>query len=182
MTKLHLYERVVDGLKARCRKNAELLSLLQFDWPVSCLVIEKLSEYISDQIYEDEVPVIYEIIEEALISYSEVVHFSSKDKKLSDPVRLGVFINTLIIETSRIMEFEIQDKEGSRWHVGCGINFFEWYNTHSGELKIYSKPHENERNLNSVLYRLMTSAQIRNILRKVNYEETVVGGGMAVGR
>ena len=64
MAKQHPYARVVDGLKTRCRKNAEALTLLQFDWPVSRFVLERISEYITDHICADEEPVIYEIIEE----------------------------------------------------------------------------------------------------------------------
>ena len=180
MAKQHPYARVIEGLKARGRKNAELLTLLQFDWPVSRFVLEKISEYISDQICADEEPVIYEIIEGALIRYSEVVHFK-EGKKIPDPVRFGVFIEALISETSRIMEIEIQDDEGSAWNVGSGTSFCEWYSTHSGGLNIYPKLHENEKSLRSVLYELITSEQIRSVLRRVNYEEAVVAGGMATG-
>lgn len=183
MTKQHPYARVIDGLKARKtrgRKNAELLTLLQFDWPVSRFVLEKISEYISDQIYADEEPVIYEIIEGALFRYSEAVHFK-EGKKVPDPVRFGVFIEALISETSRIMEIEIQDGEGRSWNVGSGESFCDWYNTRAGDLNIFPKLHENENSLRTVLYELITSEQIRNVLRRVDYEEAVVAGGLAAG-
>ncbi|MGB1320183.1 MAG: hypothetical protein ACPG5L_04595 [Vibrio gallaecicus] len=180
MAKQHPYARVVDGLRTRCRKNAEALTLLQFDWPVSRFVLERISEYISDQICADEEPVIYEIIEEALIRYSEVVHFKS-GHKIPDPLRFAVFIEALISETSRIMEIEISDKSGSSWTVSSGQSFCEWYSKHEGGLTIHPKLHDNENSLRSVLYDLITSEQIRSVLRRVNYEEAVMAGGLAAG-
>ncbi|MGO3422687.1 MAG: hypothetical protein ACTIMZ_09535 [Pseudoalteromonas distincta] len=180
MAKQHPYARVVDGLKTRCRKNAEALTLLQFDWPVSRFVLERISEYITDHICADEEPVIYEIIEEALVRYSEAVHFKAGNK-IPDPLRFAVFIEALISETSRIMEVEIVDNSGSSWTVGSGKSFCEWYSKHEGGLTIYPKLHESENSLRSVLYDLITSEQIKTVLRRVDYEEAIMAGGLATG-
>ncbi|MFC6674117.1 hypothetical protein [Marinobacterium aestuariivivens] len=182
MTMQHPYARVMVGLRARGKKNIELMTLLQFDWPVSRIVLEKISDYISDQIYADEEPVIYEIIEGALIRYSEAVHFRNGGK-VDDTVRFGIFLDGLITETARCMEIEIQDSTGASWHVGSGIRFSDWYAKHSNssEIRILPKLHENESSLRTVLYELITSERIRNILRRVNYEEAVVAGRLAAG-
>jgi hypothetical protein len=177
MVKKHPYARVVDGLRSRCRKNAEALTLLQFDWPVSRVVLERISEYITDHICADDEPVIYEIIEEALIRYSEAVHFKA-GKKIPDPLRFAVFIEALISETSRVMEVEIIDEQGSSWTVGNGQSFCEWYSKHEGGLSVYPKVHENEHSLRTILYDLITSDQIKKVLRRVNYEEAVMAGGL----
>jgi hypothetical protein len=179
MRNMHPYTRVMEGLRARGRKNVELLTLLQFDWPVSKFVLEKISEYISDHIIADEEPVIYEIIEGALIRYSEAVHFK-EGRKIDDPVRFGVFIEALISETSRIMEVEIRDDTGVAWSVESGSSFSDWYAERSGELSIHPKLHENEKSLRTVLYELITSEQIRTVLRRVDYEEAVVAGSVAI--
>lgn len=44
------FERVMNVLKSRGRKNAHILSILQLDWPASESIIQKLSDYISDSI------------------------------------------------------------------------------------------------------------------------------------
>jgi hypothetical protein len=171
----HTYNRIVNGLKARGKKHVEILTLLQFDWPVSRFVLEKLSEHISDHIIADEQPVIYEIIEQALVSYSEAVHHGSQ-KKMSDAARFAVFMESLITETSRTMEIEIRDEQGSGWTIDSGVSFNEWYSSRSGEISIYPKLHANEKSLRSTLYELLTSETIRNVLRRIDYEDAVVDG------
>ncbi len=50
MVDVNPFDRVMNELKSRGRKNAHILSILQFDWPASELIIEKLSCYITDGI------------------------------------------------------------------------------------------------------------------------------------
>ncbi|MDY6928126.1 MAG: hypothetical protein SWN10_13640 [Pseudomonadota bacterium] len=182
MSKASAYDRVLEGLRSRGRKNIELLHLLQFDWPLSQFVLEKICEYISDQIYADQEPVIYEIIEGALARYSQAVH-AENESKIEDPIRFGIFIEALISETSRVLEIEIRDSQGCCWTIESGISFGEWYRNRQDpeSLEIHRKEHQNEKSLRSALYELITSEQIRHVLRRVNYEEAVLAGGMAAG-
>ncbi|WP_407208179.1 hypothetical protein [Citrobacter freundii] len=50
MVDVNPFDRVMNELKSRGRKNAHILSILQFDWPASEAIIEKLSCYITDGI------------------------------------------------------------------------------------------------------------------------------------
>lgn len=177
----HPSVRVLNGVKARGRRNVEILSILQVDWPVSRQIIEKISEYISDQIHANDEPVLYSIIEGALIRYSEAVHFKTGAQKLPDPLRLGIFVDALISETAKIMEIEIVDEAGSSWSIGSGIKFQDWYRQHPGTLTVNTKRHCDETQLRAHLYQMVTSEQVRNVLRNVDCENSVLGGDMAVG-
>lgn len=80
MVDVNPFDRVMNELKSRGRKNAHILSILQFDWPASEVIIEKLSCYITDGIKANQQPVIYPIIEEALHRYSQLVFHEQREK------------------------------------------------------------------------------------------------------
>ncbi|HFG0102218.1 TPA: hypothetical protein ACGE6L_004821, partial [Escherichia coli] len=116
MVDVNPFDRVMNELKSRGRKNAHILSILQFDWPASEAIIEKLSCYITDGIKANQEPVIYPIIEEALHRYSQLV-FHEQREKYEDPARIGAFLETLITETCRALEVQIVDSGGDSWSV-----------------------------------------------------------------
>ena len=171
-------EQVINQLKSRGRKNAHILSILQLDWPVSEIIIEKLIGYISDGISANDETVIYSIIEEALDRYSKFVFHDNKEK-YEDPARISAFVESIITETSRALEVQIVDGCGYSWSVDSGEPFSQWISTHTGELSIKPQPHEDEISLRSFLYELITSENVRTVLRRTNYEESVVAGRLA---
>ncbi|MGL5490203.1 MAG: hypothetical protein ACRDC6_28670 [Shewanella sp.] len=105
------FDRVMNALKSRGRKNAHILSILQLDWPASESIIHRLSDYISDSIKANEEPVIYPIIEEALLRYSQLV-FHAQKYKYEDPARISAFLDTLITETCKALEVQIAANSG----------------------------------------------------------------------
>ena len=177
----HPSTRVIEKLKARGRKSSETLTLLHFDWPESLVALERISNCVSDLIYADEQPVIYEIIEAALSRYSDAVHFKSPNGKVEDPLRLGVFIEALITGTAKTMQVEIRHSSGQTWCLETGSSFCSWLEEvreacPKGELTIVPRPHKNEKLLRSSLYELITSEKIRNVLRRAGYEKAIVAG------
>lgn len=182
MASQHPYLRIVEGLKARSRKNKEILTLLHLDWPVSRYVLEQITEYITDHICADQEPVIYEIIEGALIRYSEAVHFKN-GHKLDDPARFGVFLEALISETARVMEIEVKHTKGDTWKVGSKESFCQWYIDHPDieEMEIVPSKHSSRTGVRSALYELLASDQIKNVLRRVDYEDAVLAGRLIPG-
>ncbi|NMS37294.1 hypothetical protein HKA98_00530, partial [Vibrio parahaemolyticus] len=66
MVDMNPLNMVMNELKSRGRKKAHILSILQFDWPASEAIIEKLSCYITDGMKANQEPVIYPITEAAL--------------------------------------------------------------------------------------------------------------------
>lgn len=90
MVDVNPFDRVMNELKSRGRKNAHILSILQFDWPASEAIIEKLSCYITDGIKANQEPVIYPIIEEALHRYSQLV-FHEQERNMKTRPELGHF-------------------------------------------------------------------------------------------
>ncbi|WP_275156152.1 hypothetical protein [Citrobacter koseri] len=117
MVDVNPFDRVMNELKSRGRKNAHILSILQFDWPASEAIIEKLSCYITDGIKANQEPVIYPIIEEALHRYSQLV-FHEQREKYEDPARIGAFLETLITETCRALEvhnYRVSFEYGISW-------------------------------------------------------------------
>nr|WHE43956.1 hypothetical protein LOCMHKOF_00073 [Providencia stuartii] len=180
MVDVNPFDRVMNELKSRGRKNAHILSILQFDWPASEAIIEKLSCYITDGIKANQEPVIYPIIEEALHRYSQLV-FHEQREKYEDPARIGAFLETLITETCRALEVQIVDSGGDSWSVDSGESFSLWLSSHPGELSINPQPHEDETSLRGLLYELITCESVKTVLRRTDYEEAVVAGRMAAG-
>lgn len=175
---IHPYSRVLQGLKARGRKSVEMLHLLSLDWPASQRIVQSLVEHLTDLICEDSEPVIYVILERALVRYGEAVHFKTQ-RKLDDPQRLGIFIDALLSETSRMMDIEICDSSGTCWRVDdTKVSFGEWYLNQGCPIDVgfHLSKDVKENAFREVLFQLITSEQIRNVLRKINYEKTSVVG------
>ncbi|TOI60583.1 hypothetical protein [Vibrio parahaemolyticus] len=169
------HKKVLSVIRKRDRKNAHTLALLFFDWPATNDVIEQLCCFITDGIKSDKEPVIYPILEEALDKYSGVVFHANK-RKYEDPVRLGVFLETIITETAKALEIEIEDSLGNKWSVEKGEPFSHWLADHKGELFIVPHQHQNECKLRKALYQLVASESVKTVLRRTNYEEAVVAG------
>ncbi len=179
MVNMNPFDIMINELKNRGRKNAHILSILQFDWPASETIIEKLSCYITNSIKANQEPIIYSIIEEALLRYSQLV-FHKQQEKYEDPARIGAFLDTLITETCRALEVQIVDNHGDTWSVDSGEPFSLWLSSHPGKLSINPQPHEDEALLRGLLYELITCESVKTVLRRTNYEEAVVTGRMVV--
>lgn len=170
------FDRVMNVLKSRGRKNAHILSILQLDWPASESIIQRLSDYISDSIKANEEPVIYPIIEEALLRYSQLV-FHAHRYKYEDPARISAFLDTLITETCKALEVQIAAKSGGEaWSVDSGTAFSMWWTSHPGDLSITPHTHEDEPSLRGLLYDLLICESVKNVLRRTEYEQAVVSG------
>lgn len=169
------YVWVMEGLKARGRKNTEMLNLLQFDWPASTGVLEKICDHISDYVNKDEEPIIYEIIESALSKYQDAIH-NRGENKTPDPIRFGIFIEALITSTSSFIE--VQDDSGNVWSRKSASSFAEWYQLHVGTINLKPAPSEQEKSIRVAIYQLITSERVREILRKVDYEKTIMAGSV----
>lgn len=180
MVDVNPFSRVMNELKSRGRKNAHILSILQFDWPASESIIEKLSCYITDGIKANKEPVIYLIIEEALQKYGQLV-FHEQKEKYEDPARISAFLETLITETCRALEIQIFNSNGKSWSVDSGESFSLWFSTNPGDLSIKPHPHEDETSLRGLLYDLITCESVKTVLRRTNYEKAVVTGRMVAG-
>jgi hypothetical protein len=174
------FGRVMHQLKGRNRRNAHILRILRFDWPVSEIIIERLSSYITDGIQVNQEPVIYLILEKALRKYSESVFFKQPEK-YEDPVRMGVFLEAIITETCRAMKIEILDGQGEVWRISAGEPLSLWLTRHPGDLTVSPRPHGNERALRAWLYALMACPNVKTVLRRANYEQAIVAGRMAIG-
>lgn len=170
------FDRVMNALKSRGRKNAHILSILQLDWPASESIIHRLSDYISDSIKANEEPVIYPIIEEALLRYSQLV-FHAQKYKYEDPARISAFLDTLITETCKALEVQIAaNSGGGAWSVDSGTSFSAWCTDHPGDLSITPHAHEDESSLRGLLYDLLICESVKNVLRRTDYEQAVVSG------
>lgn len=174
------FEAVINALKKRGRRNTHTLLLLQFDWPASQDIIERLSCFITDGIKASGEPVIYPIIEEALQRYSAAV-FHGKYKKHDDPARIGVFLETMITQTCRALEIRIVDSKGASWLVARGQPLSHWIYEHPGDLTIYSHAHDDEPALRGLLYELLTCESVKKVLERKGYGEAVVAGRLAAG-
>lgn len=179
MVNVNPHKKILSMIRKRDRKNAHTLALLFFDWPATNNIIEQLCCFITDEIKSDKEPVIYPILEKALNKYSDVVFHVNKHK-YEDPIRLGVFLETIITETVKALEIEIEDSLGNKWSVEKNESFSHWLENHKGVLSIIPHQHQNECKLRKVLYQLITSKSVKTVLRRTNYEQAVVAGRLVV--
>lgn len=174
--------RVMETLRARGRKNADTLILLQFDWPDTEHVLGRVVDSVADFSCNGSDPVIYSILDQALERYSKAVHFrvgcSYLDASKKDPMRLAIFIEALITETMMVVKAGRQNGCKGEWPLDQGVSLSEWLCEQGGlsEAEQKLKPCMSNETLRSTLYELFTSERVRSILRRVGYEEAVVGG------
>lgn len=165
-------------MRRRSRRRATLIDLLFYDWPASKEMMENLYGYISATITKNNEPVIYCILDKALNRYRDVV-FCKNGERIDDPVRIGVFVETLIVETCRELEVSIYDAAGAAWSVDSGQPFLAWLQGHPGSLMICGQTHENESALRQMLYCLITSDSIKKVLRRGLYDQDILAGRLA---
>lgn len=168
-------------MRRRSRRYASLLDLLIFDWPDADEILYNLYLYVSDSIHRNKDPVIYHIVEQALDSYNDAV-FNRDKKKLDDPVRISIFIESLIKSTCSYFEVSIVDERGEAWSVDSGERFVDWLRNHSGDLKIYDHQHQDEASLRGMLYTLVTCESVKKVIKRSGYEDAVLAGSVAAGR
>ncbi|MBR7889835.1 hypothetical protein J9B83_12925 [Marinomonas sp. A79] len=162
------YYQVTYGLKSRSKgkKNTELLSLLQFDWPVSRYILEKISECFScESNLEDEQ--IYQIIEKALSRYGETVYFKNGEK-MPDPMRFAVFLESLISEAASTLGIDVLAKSYIEVNAITDLVVI----SKEGD----SSPGEdtNKEMIRDSLFNLITSHKVKNVLRRAKYENTLM--------
>lgn len=176
-----LHKDFSSQVRKRTRRHASLVDLLSFDWPDAKKIMNNLYSHISDNVHKNNKPVIYDIIDVALDRYHDAV-FQKNGKKLDDPKRIAIFIETLIVETCRELELAIVDEKGDEWTVDSGQPFVAWRDAHPGDLEVYGRTHPDEDVLRKMLYTLVTSESIKRVLKRAGYEEAVLAGCVAPGR
>lgn len=169
---------MVEKIKANSKKSNELLSVLQFDWPDVELVLQKLTRYVTAGIQADRKPVIQTIIEESLEQYAAIL-IENRGKKILDPIRLGMFLKCLIDETIMALRVKICSSNGNCWDISQGLPFSDWVIANKPKITIQEfKEFTFIDDLVSrkYLYEYITNERIKKVLRRVNYEQTVVCG------
>ncbi|WP_131367690.1 hypothetical protein [Comamonas thiooxydans] len=170
---------MVEKIKANSKKSNELLSVLQFDWPDVELVLQKLTRYVTAGIQAEKKPVIQTIIEEALEQYA-VLLIENNGKKILDPIRLGMFLKCLIDETVLALRVKVCSSNGSSWDVSQGIPFADWVMVNKPRITIHESSDftlDDDLISRRYVYDYITNERIKKVLRRVNYEQTVVCGG-----
>jgi hypothetical protein len=175
---VELKDDIFPLIRSRGRKYASLVDLLFFDWPGAKKVVNNLYAYISENIEKNKEPVILSIVDTALDSYHDSV-YRKDGKKLDDPMRLAIFVETLIVQTCKELDICIVDEQGEHWSVDNETPFVTWLAEHPGELTVRGHQHEDETLLREILYRLVASESVKNVFRRAGYEEAVLAGRIA---
>lgn len=168
-------------LRRRDRANASTLSLLLFDWPMANAVINKVHDFCEAALAcEERKLLVYPIIEVALIDYQKVTTHG-KNKKYNDTLRLSVFMETIITETCKALDVAIIDGKGRIWDLEYAP-LSQWLSDYSGRLCLsQSKYDESAIELRKALYQLVASDDVKNVLRRSEYEKAVVDGNIRIG-
>lgn len=134
-------------VKVRGRQQSHTLNLLFFDWPVTRIVLNKLSAFLAIVLPPDEAKKASQIIvENALEAYSESVYHVNIHKN-PDPERILFFITAVIEKTCQVLE--------------------------EGNVVIH-----NIENLQFSLYELLTSEQLKIVLKESINGKAILGSAM----
>lgn len=134
-------------VKVRSRQQSHTLNLLFFDWPVTRIVINKLSAFLLIVLPpEDAQKASQAIVENALEAYSESVYHDNIHKN-PDPERILFFITAVINKTCEVLE--------------------------EANLPIH-----NIEMLQHSLYELLTSEQLKLVLKESINGKAILGGVM----
>lgn len=134
-------------VKVRGRQQSHTLNLLFFDWPVTRIVLNKLSAFLTIVLPPDQAQQASQVIvENALEAYSESVYHVNIHKN-PDPDRILFFITAVINKTCEVLA--------------------------EAEVVIH-----NIENLQLSLYELLTSEQLKIVLKESIDGEAILGGAM----
>lgn len=134
-------------VKVRGRQQSHTLNLLFFDWPVTRIVLEKLSAFLTIVLPpEDAAKAAQLVVENALNAYSQSVYHVNIHKS-PDPERILFFITAVINKTCEVLK--------------------------SANVPIY-----NIENLRLSLYELLTSEQLKLVLKESINGEAIMGGAV----
>lgn len=170
---------VIEKIKATSSKNAEVIGVLQFDWPDLEKLLENFAKYISEGIIADKKPILLSIIESALLKYSSSV-ITDDGVKIKDGIRLGIFIEQLLAETCDAACVEVAAGNGNKWELCAGVPYSEWFMENGGGLSIKRREpfsHEEAITVRQAMYANITNERIKTVLKRVKYEQAVVYGG-----
>lgn len=181
MDKVNRTERLSQAMKKMGEDQAEIVAMLEFDWPGADQIIDALCNFVTESIQEDGSPVIYRIVDKALESYGKAV-FRPDGKKLEDPLRIAIFLDRLLSESAIELNIWIEDDRGSAWNVDSEIPFSDWLEQHPGDVAVYQRAGADHLMLRKRLYALLTCSPIKRVMKRTGYESAVVDGRLAINR
>lgn len=173
---------VLAKIRDRGKRYKQALDILIYDWPITTRVISNLYLYITENIQREHDPVFFAIIEKALDAYKQAITRPAEDK-LDDPLRLMIFVESLIDNTCQMLDVAIVDSAGHQWKVDNKDTFLEWLVAHPGELKVLSigKTEQGDTKYRKALYQVMAEPSVKNIFRKEGYEKAVLASRPHIG-
>lgn len=167
-------------LRLRGRDSAEVLSVLKIDWPVAGSVLDKLIAFIgvSSQAGSDIHGHVQEVVERALHAYSDALYVEDRIKH-PDPVRISVFLNVVMTETCRALQVELADAAGKIWKPEDGTTLAQW--GEESDTPVQSmEGGPRDLAVRRALYELLTSDELKTVLRKTNHEKAILDGRLAL--
>lgn len=171
------FSAVRDALKSRGRQNDNVMTLLIFDWPVAQQMVEALARHVSDALIDERGPVLFSIVEAALLDYQRF-SLEWRRKGQPDAARLAAFASALIRNTAVLLSAELHAGAGYRWRVDGPLSFGQWFQQackDPGEITVGTCFAEQDINRES-LYRTLINPKTQSIFEELCYEQAVVSG------
>ena len=123
-----------------------------------------------------------ELLNYALDAYDKVLSFGCQ--RYHDLYRLSVFIEALITAVCKWIQETLysQFQEGD-WHIEQRLAFVIWQKMDPNEEEIketlsHFLTKEKQNKLRELVYHLLVSKQIKNILQGTHYEQTIMVGNL----
>jgi len=176
------YLEIVQRMNDKYPASAEVMGLLLLDWPDAEIALVKLTTLLSEGLEANGVPVVHDIIKNALDNYSLSLTESQK-KRYSDPARLGYFLESIITDTSKLSGLVITNMQGDDWKILSGETLCDWLRVKASlpfdANKVRLEQKENDEQNRKALYDFLTNERMKIVLQRVGYEKQVVCGGMS---
>lgn len=176
------YLEIVQRMNEKYPASAEVMGLLLLDWPDAEIALVKLTVLLTEGLEANGVPIVHDIIKNALDNYSLSLT-ESQQKKYSDPARLGYFLESLIADTSKLSGLVITNVKGEDWKLLSGETLCDWLRVKASlpyaANKVKLEQKENDEKNRKALYDFLTNERMKIVLQRVGYEKQVVCGGMS---
>lgn len=153
-----------------------LLHFLQLDWPDSNFIITHAGQFMASSGLEikEARQLTRLIIENALKTYGETLFSADRRQKNEDPYRIAVFVNSVIYQTIKLLEQGVGEGSKKTAKVtddGANVTWGQSQTITDSE----------KLALRAYLYDLFVKEELKQALRRSEYEQTLLDDAFNIG-
>lgn len=153
-----------------------LLHFLQLDWPDSDFIITRTGEFMASSGIEakESRQLTRLIIENALKNYGETLFSVDRRQKNQDPFRIAVFVDSVICQTINLLEQGVGEGSKKTAKVTDEGTSVTWE-------QLQAITDSEKLTLRAYLYDLFVKEELKQALRRSEYEQTLLDDAFNLG-